>query len=165
MGFPDERPDEDEDPFVAGVDALADDLTNTGGLDDEEAVTWSGEPSTYDTGIVFYPKSPAGYGIDTGRYRFDVEVFNETFDNGFLDVWIDFDGNRQFDYYELEESRVVLRLKAAALSGLEIEVPEDPLVAVLTPVSASQTNHSMPRLNMVAGVKSKTTRRSIVVPI
>ena len=127
MGTANQPPDVDEIPFVFGKDALADDLTDTGSLDDEAGVTWNQtEDPFYDTGIVFYPKSPLGYGTHDGIYNFDVEVYNNFVEFAFLDVWIDFDGNQNFDPYELIQSQVIpRRTDSQTLSNLELVVPEN----------------------------------------
>ncbi len=128
IGTANQRPDQDENPLVLGTNALADDLTNTGSLDDEEGVTWNGsEDPSYDTGFVFYPQSPPGMGTISGAYSFNVDVYNERFDQGFLNVWIDFDGNGQFDFYELIQNRVVNNVfgeDAITLSNQPFVVPD-----------------------------------------
>ncbi len=118
-----DNPDKEDAAFPVG-NGVADDDT---GIDDEEGVIWNGsEDPAYDTGRVFYPASPTGFGSDTGEYSFNVQLYNDAFDFGFLTVWIDFDGNNVFDSYEqLPDITVSRSTGVQNQTNIPFTVPED----------------------------------------
>ncbi len=121
IGAPGDNPDIEELAFPTG-NGVADDLT---GIDDEEGVTWNGseDPSA---GPVFYPASPPGFGSDTGEYSFNVQLYNDSFDFGFLNIWIDFDGNNVFDSDERLPDIIVPRSAGVQTqSNILFDIPDD----------------------------------------
>lgn len=88
MGPSNFRPDNDEDPFTM-LNGLGDDVED--GRDDEDGVTWFGS-EIGGAGTVYFPSSP----VTSGSYTATVDVYNNTFPNAYLRVWIDYNGDGNF---------------------------------------------------------------------
>ena len=92
LGIRGSQPDT-ESPFTGQVGAVADDNT---GSDDESAVIFTDAESNV----------PATFYLDR-NYEIDVTHYNPTYDTAYLDGWIDFNGNGEFDSYEAVMSQTV----------------------------------------------------------
>ena len=94
LGGVNDTPDTELTPLFS-ADADGD---NNDGIDDEQAVRFV--TSENGSGIIYY--------LDKD-YVLDIEVYNPAFDTAYLEGWVDFDGNGQFDSYEVIISQQVAR--------------------------------------------------------
>ncbi|MEM8856917.1 MAG: SdrD B-like domain-containing protein [Chloroflexota bacterium] len=90
------------------------DADDKNGIDDEEGLIFPSEDLS--NGIVFYLNR---------TYTIDSKVYNPTFDSAYLNGWVDFNGNGEFDTDELVINRQVGSSPSVQLLSDDVTVPLD----------------------------------------